>query len=99
MPNLLVSQKLDLVRASLQTAVSHASLLRFAVDEDDVEGIMRYRECLHNALELVADEMGHIAQLLPDWRPASHCHAHQAQPDGNSNPLHNSDAHLGATES
>lgn len=94
----LVLARLDFIRNSLSIGSTHASLLRCAVQQDDVEGMMRYREALHNILELFQDLMGEIGRSLPDWRPAP---AHVSQADGSSESLTpripHSDAHLGAT--
>ena len=91
--NEVLISKINFIESALFIGRDHARLLRHAVEGDDVDGIMRSREMLHNTLELFGDLMGEIASSLPDWRPTPR---HPVQPDGNGDV--NPDAHLGATE-
>lgn len=92
MPNRdLILSKIDLVRNALSIGSQHASLLRHAVQNDDVEGMTRSREMLEATLEMFSSEMAEICHELPDWRPA---HTAQADGCGRLDP----DARLGACE-
>lgn len=74
-----VLSRLDLMEKALKVAREHAQILRRSVDSDDVDGITRGRQGLHNALELVRELGAEVDAEMPDWRPLPE---HTAQADG-----------------
>lgn len=89
----LLIQKLDLLRRAAIVELEHAEVLRWALQDDDVEAMQRGLRGLNNAREMVSDLATEIGHELPDWRPVE-------GPDGYSgiSGARNPDAHLGAAE-